>query len=152
MLGLGPRCTGFNSLVPDHSTSSWSSTLHYVEGLENGPEFIEGRSSSHRCSSIRPRAHGREVSVCDLMYYVYFLKNSDNKLYVGCTHDIQSRILRHQSGDGAEFTNRNKVFNLVYSEEFATLLEARKREKQIKGWRREKKENLIKFGKPNIVK
>ena len=60
--------------------------------------------------------------------------------------------MRHRKGEGAEFTNRNKVFDLVYSEEFTTLLDARRREKQIKGWRREKKENLIKFGKPNIVK
>jgi len=84
------------------------------------------------------------------MFYVYFLKSPNNKLYIGCTSDIQNRIIRHQKGEGAEFTFRNKVFNLVYIEEFQSLLEARRREKQIKGWRREKKENLIKYGKPVI--
>ena len=59
-----------------------------------------------------------------------------------------SRIQRHKSGDGAEFTRRNKVYQVVYTETFPALLEARRREAQIKGWRREKKENLIKYGKP----
>ena len=54
------------------------------------------------------------------------------------------------SGDGAEFTKRNKAFTLVYTESFITLIDARRRENQLKGWRREKKENLIRFGKPII--
>jgi len=84
------------------------------------------------------------------MYYLYILKNTKNHLYVGVSSNLKARIDRHNSGDGAEFTKRNKNFMLVYSEKFPTLLEARKRERQIKGWRREKKENLIKFGKPLI--
>jgi putative endonuclease len=86
----------------------------------------------------------------NIMFIVYILKNYKNQIYVGCTHDIEKRIIRHDSGDGAEFTRRNKDFKLVYKEKYKTLLEARRREKQIKGWRREKKENLIKFGKPVI--
>jgi len=84
------------------------------------------------------------------MFFLYILKNPKNHLYVGVTSDLKSRIERHISGDGAEFTKKNKTFELSYKEEFSTLLEARRREKQIKGWRREKKENLIKFGKPII--
>lgn len=71
-------------------------------------------------------------------------------MYIGTTYNLQRRLQRHNQGDGAEFTKRNKNFNLVYSEKFLTLLQARRREKQIKGWRREKKDNLIKFGKPII--
>ena len=71
-------------------------------------------------------------------------------MYVGVSSDPIKRTYRHNSGDGAEFTKRNKAFELVYREDFITLLEARRREKQIKGWRREKKENLIKFGRPVI--
>ncbi len=82
------------------------------------------------------------------MYFVYILKNSKKHLYIGCTNDLDARLKRHNSGDGAEFTRRNKDFTLIYSEQYPTLVEARKREKQLKGWRREKKENLIKFGKP----
>jgi len=84
------------------------------------------------------------------MFYLYILKNSKNHLYTGVSSNLQARINRHNQGDGAEFTKRNKNFKLVYSEKFLTLLQARKRERQIKGWRREKKENLIKFGKPII--
>jgi len=82
------------------------------------------------------------------VYSVYILKNPTNHLYIGCTSDIEKPISRHDNGDGAEFTKRNKGFVLVYEEKSPTLLEARRREKQLKGWRREKKENLIKFGKP----
>jgi len=84
------------------------------------------------------------------MYTVYILRGPKNHLYIGCTSDINKRLTRHKSGDGAEFTFRNKTFKLVYKEEYPTLKEARKRETQIKKWRREKKENLIKFGKPVI--
>lgn len=69
---------------------------------------------------------------------------------MGCTANMEQRVLRHNSGNGAEFTKRNKDFKLVYQEYFSTLVEARRREKQIKGWKREKKENLIRFGKPVV--
>jgi len=84
------------------------------------------------------------------MFSVYFLRGPNNHLYVGCSANKEKRLEKHKSGDGAEFAKRNKTFKLVYSEEFPTLLEARRRERQIKGWRREKKENLIKFGKPIV--
>lgn len=80
------------------------------------------------------------------MFYLYILRGTKNHLYIGVTSNIENRLKRHQSGDGAEFAKRNKTFKLVYTEEFSTLLEARRRESQIKGWRREKKENLIKYG------
>ena len=82
------------------------------------------------------------------MYTAHILKNPKGHLYVGTTQNLPSRILRHGAGMGAEFTKRNKNFKLVYSENYPTLLEARRRERQIKGWRREKKENLIKYGRP----
>lgn len=84
------------------------------------------------------------------MYSVYILKGHKNHIYVGVTNNLDQRIKRHKQGDGAEFTKRNKTFQLVYTETFSALLEARRRESQIKGWRREKKENLIKFGKPIV--
>lgn len=84
------------------------------------------------------------------MLTLYILRGPKNHLYVGVTNNLDNRIDRHKSGDGAEFTKRNKTFELVYSETFSTHLAARRRENQIKGWRREKKENLIKFGKPIV--
>ncbi len=84
------------------------------------------------------------------MFTLYILKGSNDHLYVGVTSNLNKRIERHKTGEGAEFTKRNRVFEIVYQEKYQTLLEARRRETQIKGWRREKKENLIKFGKPII--
>jgi len=81
------------------------------------------------------------------MFTVYILRGPKNHLYIGCTSDFGKRLIRHKNGDGAEFTFRNKAFVLAYQEEYSTLKEARNRGTQIKKWRREKKENLIKFGK-----
>lgn len=84
------------------------------------------------------------------MYYLYILRGLKDHLYIGVTHDIEKRILRHKNGFGAEFTKRNQTFALVYQESFETLLQSRRRESQIKKWSRKKKENLIKFGKPKL--
>lgn len=84
------------------------------------------------------------------MYTLYILKGPKDHLYVGVTTNLEKRIAKHKSGSGAEFANRNKTFEIVYTETFPSLTTARRRESQIKGWRREKKENLIKFGKPTL--
>jgi len=85
------------------------------------------------------------------MVTLYILRTSNNSFYVGVTNNLDHRIARHKAGTGAEFTKRNKVEKCVYTEKFDTLLQARYRETQIKGWSRLKKENLIKFGKPFIT-
>jgi len=82
------------------------------------------------------------------MFFVYILRGEKNHMYVGSTTNLDKRIERHKQGNGAEFTKRNRTFELIYTETFPTLIEAQRRERQIKGWRREKKENLIKFGRP----
>ena len=82
------------------------------------------------------------------MYILYILKGPKKHLYVGVTNNLENRLVRHKAGHGAEFTKRNKTYGIVYTESFSTLKEARRRESQIKGWRREKKENLIRFDKP----
>ena len=84
------------------------------------------------------------------MYILYILRGPKKHLYIGITNNLNERIDRHKRGDGAEFTKRNITYTVVYTETFETLVEARRREKQIKGWRREKKENLIKFRKPKL--
>ena len=84
------------------------------------------------------------------MFYVYILRGPENHLYVGVTSNLEKRVKRHVLGDGAEFAKRNQTDKIVYTENFETCLEARRRERQIKGWRREKKENLIKYGVPTL--
>jgi predicted GIY-YIG superfamily endonuclease len=78
-------------------------------------------------------------------YFVYILRGFSNKLYVGQTNNLQTRTKQHTTKDwkAAKFTKDNENFLLVYSEEYKTRLAAMRREKQIKGWSRAKKEALI---------
>jgi putative endonuclease len=78
-----------------------------------------------------------------MSYFVYILRNDGNKLYIGQARDIGLRLERHNAGKGSSFTKQNKSFKLVYSEECIDLQSAMKREKQLKGWTRAKKEALI---------
>ena len=78
------------------------------------------------------------------MYYVYILECSDRSLYIGCTNDLEKRIKQHnESKWGAHYTKIRRAVLLKYRKEFNTLIKARQRESEIKGWRREKKLNLI---------
>ncbi|MCX6720076.1 MAG: GIY-YIG nuclease family protein [Candidatus Staskawiczbacteria bacterium] len=76
------------------------------------------------------------------MPYVYMVKDNKNRLYVGVSLNPDQRLKDHNHKHGAEFTAKGS-FQIVFKEEYDTLSEARKREIQIKKWRRDKKENLI---------
>ncbi|MCL5094318.1 MAG: GIY-YIG nuclease family protein [Patescibacteria group bacterium] len=77
-----------------------------------------------------------------MAYYVYLIKCSDNYLYTGLTWSIEKRLKEHKKGLSKITKNRRPV-ELVYQESFNSRIEAAKREKEIKGWSRKKKENLI---------
>jgi len=83
------------------------------------------------------------------MWYVYLLLCKDGSIYTGITQDVERRVKEHKTSQGGKYTKDSGAEELLYTEEFATRSEAHKREKQIKGWRREKKINLIKYGHPN---
>jgi putative endonuclease len=74
---------------------------------------------------------------------VYIARCSDGLYYTGITNDLTKRLKAHNSGKGAVFTAGRRPIQLVYSEEHHDKSSARKREIQIKDWRREKKEVLI---------
>ena len=76
--------------------------------------------------------------------YVYILSNKGgNVIYIGSTDDLKKRIYFHKNRLIAGFTKKYNVDKLVYFEEHDSTEEAFIREKQIKGYRREKKNNLI---------
>ena len=77
------------------------------------------------------------------MFYVYMIKNQYDKLYVGVTENLKNRLYYHNTKQGAQFTKSKSRFYMVFNENYSTLSEARKREIQIKKWRRDKKELLI---------
>jgi len=77
-------------------------------------------------------------------YYVYILTNWNNKvMYVGMTNNLERRILEHKSKLIEGFTKKYNVTNLVYYEVFDDVKVCIEREKEIKGWRREKKNKLV---------
>jgi len=67
----------------------------------------------------------------------------DGSLYVGITNDLEERIREHNWGVKSRFTAKRKPVALVWCEELPTREVARKRERRIKGWGREKKLDLI---------
>ena len=78
-------------------------------------------------------------------YYVYILANANGTVvYTGVTNDLVRRVYEHKSNfDKKSFTARYNVHNLVYYEETSDAYEAITREKQIKSWKRKKKNELI---------
>ncbi len=78
-----------------------------------------------------------------MKYFVYILRNNKGKLYIGQTTDMLARLRRHNKHQGAKYTAQNKNFILVYHETYSDLKTAMRREKQLKGWTRAKKEALI---------
>jgi putative endonuclease len=77
-------------------------------------------------------------------FYVYMMTNRSRVvLYTGITNSLVRRVWQHQNGEVKGFTKSYKVNRLVYHERFNDPRDAIAREKEIKGWRRQKKNALI---------
>lgn len=79
------------------------------------------------------------------MWFVYILLCEDNSLYTGISNNLEKRFLDHKNGKGGRYTRSHKPLKLIYSEELLTKSEALKRERQLKGWSREKKIRILKL-------
>jgi putative endonuclease len=85
-------------------------------------------------------------------YYVYIVTNPEREiLYTGITNNLPVRIIEHYQNRGNEktFAGKYYCYNLIYYEGFNYINDAIRREKEIKGWRREKKLTLIKSFNPS---
>jgi putative endonuclease len=85
-------------------------------------------------------------------YYIYILTNKTKTvLYTGVTNNLKDRLYFHNNPEpySKAFTAKYKCFYLIYHEHFFNIEDAIKREKEIKGWSRKKKEDLIKTINPN---
>ena len=78
------------------------------------------------------------------MAYTYILKCKNGEYYVGSTIDMKRRLAEHQAGLGGRFTSSHLPVKLIYTEEYQTIEDAFRRERQLHGWSRAKKEALIK--------
>jgi putative endonuclease len=84
----------------------------------------------------------------DHHYYVYILASRSRTLYVGVTSRLIFRVAQHRSGELGGFTSKYKIHRLVYFERFQYIGNAIAREKELKGWLREKKVALITAANP----
>ena len=77
-------------------------------------------------------------------YYVYILTNwNDKVMYIGVTNNLYKRIYQHKNKLIDGFTKKYNVTKLVYYESTEDVTSAITREKQLKGWIRNKKNNLV---------
>ena len=84
-----------------------------------------------------------------MLYYVYMLTNRNNKvLYTGVTNDLNRRLYEHKHKLIDGFTKKYRVFKFVYFESTSDVASAIAREKEIKGWTRQKKNALIEAMNP----
>jgi putative endonuclease len=83
-------------------------------------------------------------------FFVYIMSNGPRSgtIYTGITGNLTQRVWQHKNKLGSGFTSRYNLTYLVYYETFAYPDAAIAREKEIKGWRREKKMRLIQSMNP----
>ncbi|MBN2411523.1 GIY-YIG nuclease family protein [candidate division KSB1 bacterium] len=77
------------------------------------------------------------------MPFTYILECSDKSFYTGSTRDLETRLIQHQSGEGANYTKKRLPVTLVYWEEYDRIDDAYYREKQIQRWSHAKKLALV---------
>jgi putative endonuclease len=76
-------------------------------------------------------------------YCVYMLASRSRNLYTGVTNNLERRLFEHRQSLVPGFTERYQIFRLVHFEQFGDIRDAIAREKEIKGWRREKRFGLL---------
>ena len=85
-----------------------------------------------------------------MSYYVYILASATNySVYIGVTNDLIRRVYEHRhEADPNSFSAQYQIHKLVYFEQTTDIRAALEREKQLKGWRRSKKNALIETMNP----
>ncbi len=80
-----------------------------------------------------------------MSYFIYIVQAKDKSFYTGSTINLPKRVWEHNnSNKGAKSLRGKKPVKLVYQEECVSWSAALRREREIKGWPRQKKENLVK--------
>lgn len=77
-------------------------------------------------------------------WFVYIAETQSGHFYTGVSNDVRRRMNKHNSGRGSKFARMHPEFRLVYTSPPMTKSDALRREIQIKGWTKQKKEKLVK--------
>lgn len=84
-------------------------------------------------------------------YFVYIMaSNNSNSIYIGVTNDLKKRVNEHKNHTNEGFSSKYNCVNLVYFEKFNDIEKAIKREKKLKSWKRDWKDDLIKKDNPKF--
>ena len=89
------------------------------------------------------------IESSDRQYFIYIMTNGKRTLYVGVTGDLIRRVYEHKHKIVKGFTKKYNLTYLAYFEETTDVMSAIEREKQIKGWKRNKKIALVESSNPN---
>jgi putative endonuclease len=81
-------------------------------------------------------------------YFVYIMTNRSKTLYTDVTNNLERRVLEHKTAGTSTFTGRYRLNQLVFYESASDVRDAIAREKQIKGWLRSRKVELIEAMNP----
>jgi putative endonuclease len=82
--------------------------------------------------------------------HTYIMGSPSGTLYIGVTSNFDTRILQHRNGTFEGFSKTYGCTRLLYSEKYDDIRTAIAREKQLKGWRRQKKLDLIRTSNPDF--
>ena len=101
--------------------------------------------------TARSHARGHDRAMNDRRYFVYIMASRSHNLYIGVTNSIVRRVREHKDRTFEGFTARYNVDRLVWYETYPYIRTAIAREKQLKGWVRDKKIALIEEMNPAWV-
>ncbi len=76
-------------------------------------------------------------------HFFYLARCNDGSLYAGTCINVMERQQKHNDGTGAKYTRSRRPVTIIYTEEFETLSEARKREAEVKKMEKQAKERLL---------
>ena len=133
-------------------TTFWHDGIAREEDALPGIKTFVKDDDIAKCLSCQRRLASRTaiLGICMKEYYVYIMASKRNgTLYTGVTSDLIKRVWQHKSAKTPGFTSKYKVNRLVYYEIHGDIMEAIKREKNIKAWKRSWKLCLIETHNPN---
>ena len=90
------------------------------------------RKGGRAVEGARPATGGGKLG--KLMHTVYILQNESKKYYIGCTNNLERRLLEHNSGESKSTKNRG-LWTVLYKEHFEKSVDAYEREKKIKSYK-----------------
>ena len=118
-------------------------TLSLAKGQSKDPETSYTTHTDQTFSTT-------EFKRIKMAGYTYIMGSPSGTLYVGVTSEIYTRVQQHKNGTYEGFSKEHNCTRLLYYEQHEDITQSITREKQLKGWRREKKLNLIRTHNPDF--